>query len=172
MARESREPLISEEVLQAEYRSVYRYALALCQDESLAQDITQETFLKAMLHGHRFQGKSSLYTWLCAIAKNLWLNRLKKRSREVSPEDLEAWLPSPEPSLEELLEEKDLSMAIHRILHHLKEPYKEVFTLRVFGQLSFASIAALFSKTESWARVTYHRGRKQIIETLRKDGSL
>ena len=68
--------------------------------------------------------------------------------------------------------EKDLSLRVHRVLHHLKEPYKEVFTLRVFGQLSFGDIASLFDKTESWARVNYHRGRKQIIETLRKEGLL
>lgn len=172
MAKAPREPLISEEILQGEYRSVYHYVLSLCRDDALAQDITQETFLKAMLHGHRFQGNSSLYTWLCSIAKNLYRSHWQKSHREVSAQELEVWLPSQEPPLEELLEDRDLSMAIHRILHQLKEPYKEVFTLRVFGQLPFASIASLFSKTESWARVTYHRGRKQIIETLRKDGSL
>ena len=66
--------------------------------------------------------------------------------------------------------EKDLSMRIHHVLHNLNEPYKEVFSLRVFGQLPFADIARLFGKTESWARVTYHRGRKMITEILRKDG--
>ena len=68
--------------------------------------------------------------------------------------------------------DRDLSLYVHRVLHELKEPYKEVFSLRVFGQLAYADIAALFSKTESWARTTYHRARKMIIETLRKDGLL
>ena len=59
---------------------------------------------------------------------------------------------------------------IHKILHEIKEPYKEVFTLRVFGELSFSDIARLFSKSEEWARVTYHRARKMINEKMREDG--
>lgn len=172
MEKDRHGPWISDEVLQAEYRSVYCYALSLCRNETDAQDITQETFLKAMSTGHSFSGASSLYTWLCAIAKNLWLNRCKKQKRELHPETLAETLPCADPPMEDLLEEKDLSFQIHRGLHHLKEPYKEVFTLRVFGQLSFGDIASLFGKSESWARVTYHRGRKQLIETLRKEGSL
>ena len=55
---------------------------------------------------------------------------------------------------------------IHRILHDLPEPYKEVFTLRVFGELRFGQIADIFGKTESWARVTYHRARMMIMDKM------
>jgi RNA polymerase sigma-70 factor (ECF subfamily) len=48
----------------------------------------------------------------------------------------------------------------------LEEPYKEVFMLRFFGDLSFCKIAELFGKTESWARVTYHRARAKLKEAL------
>ena len=74
-----------------------------------------------------------------------------------------------EVSVEQLVEDKEISFQIHKVLHQLDEPYKEVFSLRVFGQLPFGDIAALFSKSESWARVTYHRARKMIIEKLRKE---
>lgn len=163
-------PPISNEILAAEYEAVFRYVLTLCRNETDAQDITQETFLKAMNAADRFQGASSLYTWLCAIAKNIWLNRCKRDRREQSCDQ-------PEPvaldkSVEQMAVEKDLSLHIHRVLHQLSEPYKEVFSLRVFGQLSFAEIAQLFSKTESWARVTCHRAKKIITETLRKEGML
>ena len=127
--------------------------------------------MKAMRTAGRFRGDSSLYTWLCAIAKNVWLDRLKKQGRE-APLDEEAALAAPGPSLEQRAEDRDMSFAIHRVLHGLAEPYKEVFSLRVFGQLSFAEIASLFGKTESWARVTYHRARAVITETLRKEGTL
>jgi len=70
------------------------------------------------------------------------------------------------------VEDRDLSLHIHRKLHALDEPYREVFTLRVFGQLNFKDIADLFSKTENWARVTFHRAKKMIAEELRKDGIL
>ena len=72
--------------------------------------------------------------------------------------------------IEQNIFEKEAELHIHKVLHNMQEPYKEVFSLRVFGQLSFGEIAGLFSKTESWARVTYHRARKMIGEKLRKDG--
>lgn len=158
--------MITEEVLCAEYESVYRYVLTLCRSETDAQDIAQETFLKAMKASDRFTGTSSLYTWLCAIAGNLWKDRCRrgKKAGEM-PEDVEA-----EISIEQQIEDKDISLHIHRKLHQLPEPYREVFTLRVFGQLSFKDIANLFSKTENWARVTCHRARKMIVEKLREDG--
>lgn len=159
------------DLLCAEYGSVYRYALSLCRDEDDAQDITQETFLKAMKGIDGFDGESGLYTWLCSIAKNIWLNRLKKQGREVT---LESWefFPDEDMQIEQRAAERDSAMTVHRVLHTLSEPYKEVFSLRVFGQLGFKDISALFGKTESWARVTYHRARKMIIEKMRKDGLL
>ncbi len=161
---------IDDKTLCAEYEAVYHYTLSLCRDESLAQDITQDTFLKAMKSSDKFKGDSSLYTWLCAIAKRGLLDRYKKDRREIPTDDFEGTLPKNEKSPEELISDKDMAMYIHRILHRMDEPYKEVFSLRVFGQLSFSDIAKLFAKTESWARVTYHRARKHINEELRKDG--
>ena len=161
---------ISEKALYAEYSSVYYYALTLCRDENMAQDITQETFLKAMNAFDKFKGSSSLYTWLCTIAKNIWLNKCKSQNREICIDEIENTLTSNEKTIEHTLDDKEIARAIHIILHSMKEPYKEVFTLRTFGELPFSDIAELFSKTESWARVTYHRAKKMITETLRKDG--
>ena len=160
---------ISDEVLAAEYQAVYCYVLSICKNKSEAEDITQETFLKAMKAKTSFNEKSSLYTWLCAIAKNLWLSKIKKQKNILVDENIENNQDILEKSLEQNLLEKDISLHIHRVLHTLDEPYKEVFTLRVFGELSFIEIAKLFSKTESWARVTYHRSKKKIIELLRKE---
>ena len=170
MRKKNTEKGISEEVLCAEYEAVYRYALTLCRNDIETQDITQETFFKAMRSAEKFEGNSSLYTWLCAIAKNLWVNNCKKYSREVLPEDMVNIELETQASIEHELFEKDTAMHVHTILHNMQEPYKEVFSLRVFGQLSYAEIAGLFSKTESWARVTYHRARKMIGEKLRKGG--
>ena len=77
---------ITNEVLCGEYNAVYRYVISLCHDENLASDITQETFLKAMSTTKGFEGQSSLYTWLCAIAKRIFLNKCKKQGREVFEE--------------------------------------------------------------------------------------
>ena len=161
---------ITEEVLCAEYSAVFHYVLSLCRNEGEAQDITQEAFLKALKASDKYAGESSLYTWLCAIAKNLWLNKCKKYKREVIPESENSLESANTQSLEDLLIDKDMTMYVHTILHSLDEPYKEVFSLRVFGQLSFVDIAKLFGKTDSWARVTYHRARKLILDKLRKGG--
>ena len=158
--------VFSDEVLCAEYKAVYRYVLTLCRSDGDAEDITQETFLRAMNARERFEGDSSLYTWLCAIAKNLWLNRCRKHNREQPCELTDDCAHSDEPPLEQRLDDRDDAMHIHRILHTLSEPYKEVFSLRVFGELSFEKIALLFGKSPGWARVTYHRARKQIIEYM------
>lgn len=159
---------ISEEALAAEYEAVYHYVLSLCRDDSLAQDLTQEAFLRAMKSSSQFRGNSSLYTWLCAIAKNQWLNHCRISNREVPLDSPLSLATDANSSLEDKVIEKDTAMQIHLILHSMQEPYKEVFSLRVFGQLSFQEIAHLFGKTESWARVTHHRARKLINEQMRK----
>ena len=163
---------ISEEVLCAEYEAVYHYVWMLCGNAADAQDITQEAFLHAMKRLDQFAGKSSLYTWLCAIAKHIWLNQCKKRKKEILPEYVEEICGDERISLEQQIADKDAAMEIHRALHTLQEPYKEVFSLRVFGELSFGEIAGLFQKSESWARVTYHRAKKMIcdMQKIRKDG--
>ena len=151
-----------EEVYRLYFRDVYRYCLALTRDEQVAEEVTQETFFKALKAIDKFDGKCRLYVWLCQIAKNTYLSMLQKRR---TGEELPGELPSGE-SLEEKLLTKESAFEIHRILHALEEPYKEVFSLRTFGELPFRQIGALFGKTESWARVTYHRARLKIKEEL------
>ena len=70
--------------------------------------------------------------------------------------------------MEESLADADTSLRIHRVLHNLDEPYKEVFQLRVFGELSFKEIGSIFGKTETWARVTFHRARMMVKERMEK----
>lgn len=71
-----------------------------------------------------------------------------------------------ETNVAQLLEDEDLTLRIHQILHTMDEPYKEVFQLRIFGELSFQKIGQIFGKTENWARVTYHRARLKIQEKM------
>lgn len=155
-----------EVIIQAEYQAVYHFVLSFTKSTEIAQDITQETFFKAIKSYSTFRGDSSLYTWLCSIAKNLWINQCKKEQRECILFDDVAT----SSDLEEKIVDRDSAFAIHQILHTMKEPYKEVFTLRTFGELSFAEISRLFGKTESWARVTYYRSRKMITSQLERNG--
>lgn len=112
---------------------------------------------------HTYEGKSSEFTWLCSIAKNLAIDECRKNTKYASFDEA-----SSEVSFDMVdnYEDQDTALQIHLILHELQEPYKEVFQLRVFGELSFSQIGTIFGKTENWARVTYHRARLKIKERM------
>ena len=148
-----------EAVYEELFPQVYRYLLVLCGDRDLAEELTQETFFQAIQHIGEFQGGCKLYVWLCQIGKNQYFSWCRRRKREDRPEKL---LESA--GLEELLLDRETSMDLHRRLHALPEPYREVFSLRVFGELSFRQIGELFQKTESWARVTFFRAKQKLRE--------
>ena len=145
------------------YSEVYKFVLTLCQNPTLAEEITQESFFKALKSIDSFNGRCKLSTWLCKIARNTFYSYTKKHNRQVDY-PLDAILS--DENIEEQFADKEIAYAIHKALHKLNEPYKEVFWLRIFGELSFAQIGALFEKTESWARVTYYRAKIMIKEEL------
>ena len=70
-----------EEIYKDNYEIVYKYLIVLTHNADISEELTQETFYKAIKNIHSFQGKSKLSTWLCQIAKNLWLNELKKKAK-------------------------------------------------------------------------------------------
>lgn len=153
-----------QEIYDLYFKDVYKYALTLCRDAHMAEEITQETFFKALKSIDSFRGQCKLYVWLCQIAKNTYFSMAAKEKHRTN----ETEIPETDgETLESALLTKESSFEIHKVLHRLEEPYKEVFSLRVFGQLSFKQIGILFGKTESWARVTYHRARLKIKEELK-----
>lgn len=149
-----------DEIYQSYFEPVYRYVLSLSGDPHVAEEVTQETFFKALRSLDQFRGGSSMKSWLCAIAKNVWISGLRKKKAQ--PLDDVTALPDPGPGPEESIMRQDESMHIHRLLHRLDEPYREVFTLRTLGQLSFRDIGELFGKSGNWACVVYHRARARL----------
>ena len=143
---------------------VFSYVMTLAKDRNNAEEITQETFFRAISTEKSFKGESESFTWLCAIAKNIFIDEKRRSARE--DDELSEELPDNDRGIEQKLSDKAMSLKIHSILHQLEEPYKEVFQLRVFGELSFAEIGSIFGKTETWARVTYHRARLKIKERM------
>ena len=145
------------------YMRVFSYVMTLAGDRSLAEELTQETFYRAFARQRDFRGESDEVTWLCAIAKNLFVDEKRRQSRHGEmPEEL----PDQGKSVAKTVEDRDSSFRIHMALHGLEEPYREVFELRVFGELSFREIGMIFGKTENWARVTYHRARIKLQERM------
>lgn len=152
-----------ERVYSEYFDAVFQYVLSLCRDEHWAEEITQETFFKALKNIKSFRGECTLNVWLCQIAKNTFYTMAKRRQRQT---DYPLENVSSEENLEQQLLNQDTAFQIHTVLHDLEEPYKEVFWMRTFGELSFRDIGRLWGKTESWARVTYHRAKLKLKEGI------
>lgn len=157
-----------EQIYQAYFQDVYLYVRRLSGgNDSVAEEITSETFFKAMSAIDCFRGDCEVRVWLCQIAKNCYFSYLKeqKKGRTASLDDL-ADCPSEAPPLEEQLFRQEQAHTLQALLHQLDEPYKEVFLWRVYGQLPFREIGALFQKSENWACVTYHRAKSMLRKGL------
>ena len=135
--------------------------------ESVTQpeELTQETFYQAMKNWKRYEGKSSVGTWLCAIARNQFLRVMRKQS----PLPLDNVPEASVPDFTEMVAEHSFALSAHQALHRLPEPYREVFTLKTFCELSSKEIAALFGKSESWARVTVYRAKQMLLDAMKGD---
>jgi len=152
------------------FHKLYRFALSLTRIPAEAEEIVQETFLRAIQHADKLPDDANLDAWLYRIAKNVHISRLRKNRPNVGSESLE--LAASGEDIEGRLADQDQAQQILAALHTLEEPYKEVFTLRALGDVPYKQIAALFSKTDSWARVTYHRARLLLTERMNKEGTL
>lgn len=153
------------ETLYAQYYArVFKYVMSLCHNASLAEEITQECFFKAFKSIDSFRGECRVISWLCQIAKNCYFGHVKReknrRLKEIPPAQAGT-------SIEERFIERESIHDIHRVLHGLREPYKEVFWLKHFGELTFKEIGELFDKSESWGRVTYYRAKMMIREEIK-----
>ena len=145
---------------------VYGFILRMCHDENLAEDILQDTFLKAIEKINTFDQKCKLTTWLCQIAKNTYFDYLRKikKCEEVL---LDETLTCDRNNLpEDVAISKENKQEILSLIHKLQEPYKEVFLLRFYAELSFKEIARIFGKSEVWGRVTYLRSKDMLLEFL------
>ncbi|MCL2051134.1 MAG: sigma-70 family RNA polymerase sigma factor [Lachnospiraceae bacterium] len=156
-----------EQIYKAYFSDVFLFLMKLSGNESVAEEITSETFFKAMRSVDKFRGDCDIRVWLCQIAKNSYYSFLKKQSNLADLDSLdELAIHQQADNVEEKLIAKDQAMQVHAHIHDLAEPYKEVLMLRVFGELNFSQIGQIFGKTENWACVTYHRARNKIKEKM------
>ncbi len=152
-----------EEIYRQYAQTVYRYLLSMTRDGDLAEELTQETFYQAIRSSERFDGSCSVSTWLCAIAKNVLRTYRRKHP---DAEDVDEQTLTVQSAETEAVSEAG-RLELLKQLHALREPYREVLYLRVFGSLSFREIGEVQGKSENWARVTFYRGK----ELLRKEGN-
>ena len=161
-------------------KMLYHFIYLKCHDRDLAEDIVQTTFLKAIMQIDSFHGECKISTWLCQIARNEYLNYCRKHNRKQSYDmylEKNQEFPAGHEScfhdavLEKVIKEEQTD-SIRKILHTLKEPYREVFMLRVYGECSFEEIAGVFHHSATWARVTYYRAKEKIKEELKRGGAI
>ena len=155
-------------VYQRHAQTVYKFLLSLCHDPDLAEELTQETFYQAIRSIRRYNGACKLSVWLCQIAKHLYYDHLKHQKRHpmLSMEELERAAPENDGMPEISLLRRDAYVSIHKAIHSLREPYREIFLLRALSELSFREIGEIFGRTENWARVTYYRAKVMLAERL------
>lgn len=154
-----------EYIYQAYFRDVFLYLRSLSANETIAEEITQETFMKALKSIDMFDGSKDIRAWLFTIAKNTYYTYCKRQNIYADEEPSEN-ITAPQLDFTEQIVNEESAFLIHRFLHDMQEPYKEVFNLRVFGELPFEKIGLLFGKSSGWARVTFYRAKKQILEYM------
>ncbi|MBQ6697086.1 MAG: RNA polymerase sigma factor [Lachnospiraceae bacterium] len=145
------------------YSTVYGYLLTITGGNyDLAEELTQETFYRAIKNAGQFRGDCKMTTWLCQIAKYTFYQHLDKKNRrkEVSME--EALEVAAVQQLEKEYISNEQKVEIYKKIQQLESPTKDVLMLRLSGELSFREIGEILGKTENWARVTFYRG-KQIL---------
>lgn len=154
------------ERLYRENRSfIFKYLCKLSKSPSLAEELTQETFFRAYMNIKALKNEKKAASWLCSIAKNAYFSFYNEQKKVCQ---LDENIISDEEDIEGVLIKKELSERAFACLDGLGEPYKEVFSLRVIGGLSLKEISSLFSKSESWARVTFYRAKQMLIERIKE----
>lgn len=151
-----------EKIYKEYYPIVYKYLCCITHNPDISEELTQETFYKMIKNIDSFNGNSKLSSWLCEIAKNLWYDELRKRKRKtVIAENFEEKFTT---NMEEnLIYKEEISMAYHKI-NSLDVETKRVMYLRLHADMSFKEIGQVLGKTETWARVTFYRGKKKVKE--------
>lgn len=152
-------------IFQKYYKYVKSYSISLCFDEYLAEEITQETFYKALINIDKFRNECQMETWLCKIAKNEFLSlKRKEKNLQLNQEII--------PTFDDFvvnLENREQAKIVLEYATELESPYKDVFYMRVMGEFSYSVIGEVFSKSENWARVTYYRARQKIAERMKNN---
>ena len=152
-----------DEVYRLYFDRVYRFLLGLSGNHHIADELTQETFFRAMQRLNIYTEQGHLHTWLCTIAKNLWLNECRKRKFEAA---LDTDLPDTSPAPEESLAEKERRRALRRAILELPEDYRDVVLLHIYAELPLKEIAFQKGKSESWGKVTFYRAKQLLNRRL------
>lgn len=153
-----------EQIYKNYFETVNKYLFCLTHNKDISEELTQETFYRAVKKINTFKGECKMSVWLCQIAKNLWYDQCKKNKKILNIEDVESINIETLENLEEKLILNDEKLSLYKKLQTLDEKTREVIYLRITGELSFKEIGIIMNKTENWARVRFYRGKNQLKE--------
>ena len=146
---------------------VNKYLFCLTKNYDIAEELTQETFYRAVKKISTYKGECKISVWLCQIAKHLWYKELKKKKRNISIEEISDIQDSE--NLENLIINKEEKLKLFKDIEKLDEKSKELIYLRMVGNLDFTEIGEILGKTANWARVNFYRAKQKIRE-VNKNG--
>lgn len=146
------------------FEMVKKYLFCLTRNNDIAEELTQETFYKAVKKINTFKGNCKISVWLCQIAKNLWYDELRKKQKIQNTEEEELFTLSSLEQTEQTVIANENKIELYRKLQKLNPSTREIIYLRITGELSFKEIADILNKTETWARVTFYRGIQKLKE--------
>ena len=153
-----------EEIYKQHARSVYKFLLSLSCDTDTAEELTQETFYRAVYSIDKYDGSCKVSVWLCQIAKHVWYQELRKRSRRAEQTLTEDIPGASTPEQSAILTGDKVSL--YKAIRALSEPMREVVYMRLSGEFSFSEIGEVLGKSENWARITFYRAKQKIMEVL------
>ena len=149
------------EMYEEYFKTVYKYLFCLTHNEDISEELTQETFYKAVSKINTYRGDCKISVWLCQIAKNLWFDQCRKHKKIIDSETIADEIIM---SAEEEALQNDEKISLYKRMQNLDEKTREVMYLRITGELSFKEIGEILNKTENWARVTFYRGKNKLKE--------
>ena len=150
---------------------VYRFALRVTGDASLAEDIVSEVFFEVWRHADGFKSRAQVSTWLLAIARNKGAAAVKRRSgQQLDVETLEIEDPADDPDV--LINKSDRSEAIPRCLTQLSPVQREVIDLVYYHEKSVGDVAKIVGVPASTVKTRMFYARRRMQEILRPPGTM
>jgi RNA polymerase sigma-70 factor (ECF subfamily) len=149
---------------------VFRFVIRLVRDESAAEDLISEVFLDVWRQAGRFEGRSSVSTWMLAIARFKALSALRRRPDEEFDEDNAVALPDQSDDPATTLEKKDKSARIQKCLAGLSAQHREILDLVYYHDKSVEEVAAIVGIPGNTVKTRMFYARKKLAELLRAAG--
>lgn len=138
-------------------------------DISLAEELTEETFVKLVLKRPRFSGDSAFKTWLYTIARHVAIDYLRRKKQNVSTEDCKE-LADEQADLEQTFLQQEQKLQLYEAIEQLKPEYRQVLWLYYFADFSHKQIARILGKSTHNVEMLASRARQALKTILNKEG--